>query len=148
MKFKLLSIGKGAIQNGNTVLTDEFGNEIEVLKLPEDEKGLRELIVNTFNYITDKYFYDKAFEMGGYKNMGKIKVDADSGDEDAKYLLLLYEAVWNAEETVEEEINNMSTEQLKELLPDVPSYLLPKLEAAKQSLESSSETTEEDSTDE
>ena len=139
MKFRLLFIGNGARENGDTVSTDEFGKEIEVLKLPEDKEGLKELIVNTLNYITDKYFYDEAFRRGGYKNMGEIKVDADSGDEDAKYLLSLYEAVWNAEEAAEEEVNNMSIDQLKELLPDIPGYLIPKLESAKTSLESSTE---------
>ncbi|WP_457678662.1 hypothetical protein, partial [Thermovibrio sp.] len=137
--FKLLVVGDAVFQNVLDTVIDEFGNEVKTLNLPEDEEGLKKIIIDTMNYITDNFFYKEAKERGGYKNMGEIKLDADSGDEDAKYLLSLYEAVWNAEEAAEEEVNNMSIDQLKDILPDVPSFLTPKLEAAKASLESSTE---------
>jgi uncharacterized protein (DUF2236 family) len=108
------------------------GQEIDVEPITEYVKG-------RLQEETDRYFYSEAYKLGGYLNMGEVKVDADSGDEDAKYLLSLYDAVWEAEEAAEEEVGNMNLDQLKEILPDIPGYLLPKLEAAKASLEETNE---------
>jgi len=137
--FKLLVIGDTILQNVLNTVIDDFGNEIKVLDLPEDEEKLKRVVIDTMNYITDNYFYKEAEKRGGYKNMGEIKLDADSGDEDAKYLLSLYEAVWDAEESAEKEVENMTLDQLKEILPDIPGYLIPKLEEAKANIEGSNE---------
>ena len=139
--FKLLVIGDAVFQNVADTVIDEFGNKIKTLNLPSDEEGLRKIIIDTMNYATDDFFYREARERGGYKNMGEIKVDADSGDEDAKYLLSLYEAVWNAEESAEKEVENMNLDQLKEILLDIPGYILPKLKEAKQNLDASLSST-------
>ena len=112
--------------------------------IPEEEyielkrqKLLKEL-TDKFNRITDDYFYTEAENRGDYKNMGEIYVDAQGGDEDAKYLLQLYNAVWDAEEKAENEIDQLSDlNQLLSILKDVPGYLLPKLEEAKQNLDAS-----------
>jgi len=142
--FKLLVLNDTIYENVEETIKTDWG-EIQVLKLPESADK-KKVVIDTLNYITDKYFYEEAKKRGDYRNMGEIKVDADAGDEDAQFLMGLYNAVWNAEETAEEEVNAMTEEQIDELLKDIPSYLIPKLEAAKQALEES--LAEEDSTDE
>jgi len=108
---------------------------------------VKDAIVETLNYITDRYFYEIAAERGDYKNMGEIYVDASQNDPDAKYLLKLYEAVWNAEEEAENEIGQITDqEKLLEILRDIPAYLMPKLEAAKSSTNSETNTTSETTT--
>jgi len=89
--------------------------------IPEEEyielkrqKLLKERI-EQLNQATDDYFYAEAAERGDYKNMGEIVYDAQQGDEDAKFLLKLYDAIWEKEEELEEQLTNMSLSELEQL---------------------------------
>jgi len=148
MNAKLLKYRDAVYQNFTLEVIDPETKEkfYPVVNL-ENADEVRAAIVETLNYLTDQYFYGHAQEKGDYKNMGEIYVDAQGGDEDAKYLLQLYNAVWDAEEKAENEIDQLSDlNQLLSILQDVPGYLLPKLDQAKQNLDASlttSTTTEQ-----
>ena len=139
MNAKLLKYKDAIYQNFTLEVVDPDTNQkfYPVLN-PENTNEVKNAIIETLNYLTDQYFYDHAAERGDYKNMGEIYVDAQGGDSDAKYLLQLYNAVWDAEEAAENEIDQLSDlNQLLSILQDIPGYLLPKLEKAKQNLDDS-----------
>jgi len=139
MNAKLLKYKDAVYQNFTLEVIDPETKEkfYPVVNL-ENANEVKTAIVETLNYLTDQYFYNHAAERGDYKNMGEIYVDAQGGDEDAKYLLQLYNAVWDAEEKAENEIDQLSDlNQLLSILKDVPGYLLPKLKEAKQNLDAS-----------
>ena len=69
---------------------------------------------------TDRYFYGKAELRGGYLNMGEITYDAQNGDPDAQFLLKLYDAIWEKEDELEKQIDQMSLEELLNL--DIDSF--------------------------
>ena len=147
MNAKLLKY-KGVIyQNFSLEVVTPDGQKFYPVLNPENPDEVKDAIIETLNHLTDRYFYDHAAERGDYRNMGEIYVDAQGGDEDAKYLLQLYNAVWDAEEKAENEIDQLSDQnQLLSILKDVSSYLLPKLDQAKQNLDASlttSTTTEQ-----
>jgi len=73
---------------------------------------LSELAKRELSKATDRYFYSQAKARGGYLNMGEIVHDAGEGDEDAQFLLKLYDAIWEKEEELEEQIETMSLEEL------------------------------------
>ncbi|TCK06352.1 hypothetical protein [Phorcysia thermohydrogeniphila] len=91
------------------------------------EEELRQATIETLNYLTDEFFYREAQKRGGYKNMGEILVDAQQGDEDAKYLLSLYEKVWAVEEEAEKQVSEAGQKLLLKIAEDVRTFLLPKL---------------------
>jgi len=102
------------------------------------ESILKKEIKKRLNSETDRFFYGYAKKRGDYLNFGEIIHDASEGDSDAQYLLKLYDAIWDAEEQAENEIDQLSDlNQLLKILQDVPGYLLPKLEEAKQKLDTS-----------
>jgi len=110
------------------VLQNDFVGELT-------EEELKESIVDTLNYLTDEFFYGEAEKRGGYKNMGEILVDAQQGDNDAKYLLSLYEKVWAVEEKAEEQVNRASQKFLFRIVEDIRAFLLPKLKKALKEVE-------------
>ena len=132
------------IENGKVVGTTAFENlegykvlpapknwdgNIEKLKykngqltlIPEEEyielkrKKLIEERIKELNEATDTYFYKEAAERGDYKNMGEIVYDAQQGDEDAGFLLRLYDAIWEKEEELENQVKEMSLSELQQL---------------------------------
>ena len=143
MNAKLLKYRDAVYQNFTLEVIDPETKEkfYPVVNL-ENTDEVRTAIIETLNYLTDQYFYGHARERGDYKNMGEIYVDAQNNDPDAQYLLKLYDAVWDAEEAAENEIDQLSDlNQLLQILQDVPGYLLPKLEEAKQNLDASLSST-------
>ncbi len=142
MNAKLLKYKNVIYQNFSLEVITPDGQKFYPVLNPENADEVKDAIIETLNHLTDKYFYDHAAERGDYKNMGEIYVDAQGGDSDAKYLLQLYNAVWDAEEKTENEIDQLSDlNQLLEILKDVPGYLLPKLDQAKQNLDTSLSST-------
>ncbi len=138
MNAKLLKYKNVIYQNFSLEITTPDGKKFYPVLNPENADEVKTAIVETLNYLTDQYFYSHAAERGDYKNMGEIYVDAQGGDADAKYLLQLYNAVWDAEEKAENEIDQLSDlNQLLSIIQDVPGYLLPRLEKAKQNLDDS-----------
>jgi len=138
MNAKLVKYRDTIYQNFTLETVDENGQKVYPVVNLENADEVKDAVVETLNYLTDQYFYGIAQEKGDYKNMGEIYVDAQSNDPDAQYLLKLYNAVWDAEEQAENEIDQLSDlNQLLKILQDVPGYLLPKLEEAKQKLDAS-----------
>ena len=93
----------------------------KVVLIPEEEyqeKHRQELIearIKALNEATDTYFYREAAQRGDYKNMGEIVYDAQQGDEDAEFLLRLYDAIWEKEEELEKQVKGMSLSELQQL---------------------------------
>jgi len=142
MNAKLVKYRDTIYQNFTLETVDENGQKVYLVVNLENADEVKDAIVETLNYLTDQYFYNHAAERGDYKNMGEIYVDAQNNDSDAQYLLKLYNAVWDAEEQTENEIEQLSDlNQLLQILQDVPGYLLPKLEEAKQNLDASLSST-------
>ena len=143
MEFvKFVKVGNLIYRNATIYHTDENGNQTKILPLPESEEELKKVIIDTLNYLTDVYFYRQAEARGGYRNMGEIKVDADAGDTDARFLLQLYNAIWNKEEELEENIQSKTLEELQELIKDIPGYCIPQYRQVETSLTESTSTEE------
>jgi len=93
----------------------------KVVLIPEEEyqeKHRQELIearIKALNEATDTYFYREAAQRGDYKNMGEIVYDAQQGDEDAEFLLRLYDAIWEKEEELEKQLQEMSLSELEQI---------------------------------
>jgi hypothetical protein len=93
----------------------------KVVLIPEEEyqeKLRQELIearIKALNEATDTYFYREAAQRGDYKNMGEIVYDAQQGDEDAEFLLRLYDAIWEKEEELEKQLQEMSLSELEQI---------------------------------
>ena len=93
----------------------------KVVLIPEEEyqeKHRQELIearIKALNEATDTYFYREAAQRGDYKNMGEIVYDAQQGDEDAEFLLRLYDANRDKEEELEKQLQEMSLSELEQI---------------------------------
>jgi transcription termination factor NusB len=93
----------------------------KVVLIPEEEyqeKHRQELIearIKALNEATDTYFYREAAQRGDYKNMGEIVYDAQQGDEDAEFLLRLYDAICEKEEELEKQLQEMSLSELEQI---------------------------------
>ena len=93
----------------------------KVVLIPEEEyqeKHRQELIearIKALNEATDTYFYREAAQRGDYKNMGEIVYDAQQGDEDAEFLLRLYDAIWEKEGELEKQLQEMSLSELEQI---------------------------------
>ena len=109
--------------------------EEEYIELKRQE--LLKKRIDQLNQATDNYFYSEAENRGGYKNMGEIVYDARQGDSDAKFLLKLYDAIWNKEEELEEQLQGMSLSELEQL--NVQELTNSIYEQVKENLESSGE---------
>ena len=96
-------------ENGQLTLIPEE----EYIELKRQE--LLKKRIDQLNQATDDYFYSEAEDRGGYKNMGEIVYDAQQGDSDARFLLKLYDAIWNKEEELEDQLQGLSLSELEQL---------------------------------
>ncbi len=132
--IKIIKCGNLIYENIEPYFVDENGNP--VWNVPQDEAELRDCLVNTLNWLTDRYFYTEAKARGGYLNMGEIEHDAAQGDSDAQFLRQLYDAVWAKEEELEAELSQMTLQQLLEL--DLESWARSAYDQVKANLETQS----------
>ncbi len=88
---------------------------------------------------TDRYFYSQAKARGGYLNMGEIVHDAGEGDPDAQFLLKLYDAIWEKEEELENQIDSMSLEELLNL--NIEAWVKPLYDQIVAELENTADST-------
>ena len=113
----------------------------EVVLIPEEEwrelrlAETRRQLIERLNAFTDEWFYHEASLRGGYRNMGEILYDAETGDEDATFLKALYDAVWSKEEDLEGQLGELTLEELQGL--DLESWAREAFEQVKSELEAS-----------
>ena len=110
----------------------------EILDIEDKRKEIPEFFKKEISNLTDSYFYTEAKARGGYLNMGEIYVDAQENDPDAKFLLKLYDAIWEKEEELESRINSMNLEELLNL--DIKKLVKESYDPIKESLETATES--------
>lgn len=106
--IRIIKLGNLIYENIEPKVIDEN----EVWNVPQNEEQLRTCMIDTLNWLTDRYFYAEAEKRGGYKNMGEINYDADQGDPDAQFLRKLYDAIWAKEEELEGLIGQKTFDEL------------------------------------
>ncbi len=111
--IRIIKLGDLIYENIEPKYIDENGKE--VWNVPNDPDQLKQAMVDTLKWLTDRYFYNEAKKRGDYINMGEIVYDASQGDPDAEFLKALYDAIWEKEEELEAQLEGMSLEQLLEL---------------------------------
>ena len=110
----------------------------EILDIEDKRKEIPEFFKKEISNLTDSYFYTEAKARGGYLNMGEIYVDAQENDPDAKFLLKLYDAIWEKEEELESRIDSMNLEELLNL--DIEKLVKESYDPIKESLETATES--------
>jgi len=141
--IRIIKIGDLIYENIEPFVIDENGNKI--WNIPEDENELRSCVIDTLNWLTDRYFYGEAEKRGGYKNMGEIVHDAGEEDPDAQFLLKLYDAIWEKEEELENQIDSMSLEELLNL--NIEAWVKPLYDQIVAELENTADSTTDNTTD-
>jgi len=100
--------------------TGRLPGDVQIEEQNLDE--VKEVFIKALNRITDSFFYERARLRGDYLNMGEILHDAQQGDEDAQFLLKLYDGIWKKEDALEQQISQMKISELQGLDVRVLAY--------------------------
>jgi len=127
-----VKVGEFTSMNAIAEIADALPENLDVSPMRSHKK-------QELSDATDLYFYSQAKLHGGYLNMGEIVHDAGEGDPDAQFLLKLYDAIWEKEEELENQIDSMSLEELLNL--NIEAWVKPLYDQIVAELENAADST-------